>query len=99
MSHSEKHIIYKQPVNWTGDLDDDCMANWYGLLLRAELMETNRWWWCVYDMLDNEKQIDSSNEHKEIAKFGDEARKKAEKAARKYLKIELVLSKNKRLPN
>ncbi len=34
---------------WEGDLEDDCSAEWAGLTLRAEEMEENYWWWCVYD--------------------------------------------------
>ena len=28
----------KAPIEWTGDLNDDCMATWSGLMLRAEEM-------------------------------------------------------------
>jgi len=37
------------PIEWTGDLDDDCTASWAGLTLRAEKMDRASWWWAVYD--------------------------------------------------
>ena len=81
---------FKQPIIWKGDLKDDCTAEWAGLMLRAECMDENDWWWCVYDMLDEENQIDSSNEHEERITEGESAREKAEKIAKNYLKEELV---------
>jgi hypothetical protein len=38
-----------RPIEWTGDLDDDCTASWAGLTLRAEKMDRAVWWWAVYD--------------------------------------------------
>lgn len=37
-----------QPFTWTGDLDDDCTCEWRGYVLRAEQMDDNAWWFCVY---------------------------------------------------
>jgi len=47
------------PPQWTGDLDDDCTAKWRGLMLRAEWMQADVWWWCVYD--ESGEQVASSN--------------------------------------
>lgn len=77
----------ENPIVWTGDLNDDCTANWCGLMLRAEWMDEDYWWWAVYDMEDGEITIDSSNEYEESCIGGENARNKAEKVAKKYLKI------------
>jgi hypothetical protein len=76
-------------VEWRdigGDLDDDCVAEWCGLLLRAEWMNDDRWWWAVTD-LGQDEEIDSSNypEYQDI-KFNsaDAARRAAEWAAQSY---------------
>ena len=65
MKTVEKNRNFSQPIIWNGDLKDDCTAKWSGLMLRAEWMDEDYWWWCVYDVLDNENQIDSSNEYDE----------------------------------
>ena len=83
----DRQALATEPINWTGDLEDDCTANWAGLMLRAELMEGDRWWWTVYDMLNDEITIDSSNDHKVEFNDGDTARRKAEDVARKYLNV------------
>jgi len=90
MKRIEKNRDFDQPIIWNGDLNDDCTAKWSGLMLRAEWMDEDYWWWCVYDMLDNEKQIDSSNEYDERFIGGEKAREKAEEVAINYLKNELV---------
>ena len=70
---------------WYGDLDDDCTARWAGLMLRAECMQDDIWWWAVHDDAQNE-QVHSSNDTGEsVCHFGGEARQAAEKAARRYL--------------
>jgi len=74
-----------KPIVWEGDLDDDCLSHWNGLLLRAEWMDDDYWWWCVYDMEDNENQIDCSNEYNQRFIGGEASRKEAEKVAKKYL--------------
>lgn len=71
-------------IIWQGDLNDDCLSNWNGLLLRAECMADNDWWWCVYDMDNDEIQIDSSNNHSMNIIDGALARKLAEDCARNY---------------
>lgn len=90
MKTIEKNRDFDQPIIWSGDLNDDCTAKWAGLMLRAEWMDENYWWWCVYDMLDNENQIDSSNEYDERFIGGEKAREKAEEVAKNYLKNELI---------
>jgi hypothetical protein len=77
--------INQNPIQWNGDLSDDCSANWAGLLLRAEKMDENSWWWAVYDMEKGEITIDSSNEYEVVFYSGYEARLAAEQAARIYL--------------
>ncbi|TQV87142.1 hypothetical protein [Aliikangiella coralliicola] len=74
----------EQEIGWFGDLNDDCIARWNGLTLRAEEMERRRWWWAVYD--ENGDTIDDSNEYypKEF-RNGIWARSEAEKVAREYL--------------
>ena len=53
-------IDKEQPIIWEGDVEDDCLARWEGLLLRAEWMDDDYWWWCVYDMEKDEIQIEAS---------------------------------------
>ena len=82
---------FHAPIIWEGDLDDDCLVRWAGLMLRTELIdEEGNWWWCVYDMLDEEKQIDSSNEYEERCVGGKTARNKAEETSKKYLKDKII---------
>jgi len=92
---------YKQQIIWEGDLKDDCTAKWSGLILRAEWMDENYWWWCVYDNLNNDIQIDSSSEYNEKFIGGEIARNKAEDIAKEYLKKELIseLKKNQKRTN
>uniref|UniRef100_UPI00404B1B79 hypothetical protein n=1 Tax=Gelidibacter sp. TaxID=2018083 RepID=UPI00404B1B79 len=90
MNRREKNRNFDQPIIWNGDLNDDCTARWSGLMLRAEWMDGDYWWWCVYDMLDNENQIESSNEYNEKFIGGEKAREKAEEVAKNYLKEELI---------
>ena len=78
----------ENPIVWTGDLNDDCTAKWHGLMLRAEWMDEDYWWWAVYDMENEEITIDSSNEYEKNCIGGENARKEAEKVAKKYLNIE-----------
>jgi hypothetical protein len=74
-------------IEWRGDLDDDCTAEWSGLLLRAEWMVGSRWWWAVSDLASGE-EVDSSNNEgwcdMEFAS-GPSARRAAEMAAEEYL--------------
>jgi len=91
MNEVIKNRKYNQQIIWKGDLKDDCTAKWSGLMLRAEWMDEDYWWWCVYDNLNNDIQIDSSNEYDERFIGGGIARNKAEEIAKEYLKNELVL--------
>ena len=84
MLDEERKVLTKQPIVWTGDLSDDCIALWAGLMLRAECMDEHEWWWAVYDMQNNEIIIDASNEYDTRFTDGEIARKQAEKVAKKY---------------
>lgn len=69
---------------WTGDLSDDCTANWAGFTLRAEEMDEGVWWWATYvDELN--RQIASSNDTGVSPRTGEEARAAAFRAARLFL--------------
>jgi hypothetical protein len=72
------------PIEWKGDLGDDCTAAWAGLTLRAESMKRGSWWWAVYDDRTGET-LASSNESAEQVTNGKKARAAAERAARKWL--------------
>ena len=71
-------------------MNDDCTANWAGLMLRAEWMDEDYWWWSIYDMLEDENQIDSSNEYEQKFIGGKVSREKAEEIAKNYLKEKLI---------
>jgi len=88
MSHNEQ-TSPNTPITWKGDLSDDCTAEWFGLMLRAERMNANDWWWAVYDMQDAERTVDSSNEYDILFPTGNAARDKAETVATAYLKRKL----------
>ncbi|RKR82482.1 hypothetical protein BDD43_2665 [Mucilaginibacter gracilis] len=87
MTKFERNILAKEPIIWTGDLDDDCTARWAGLMLRSEWMDDNWWWWAVYDMQKGETTIDDSNEYDNSFIGGEAARTKAEEVAKKYIEI------------
>lgn len=70
-------------IEWAGDLNDDCRAEWKGLYLHAEEMDRNYWWWAVTN--SRHEQIISSNDTDEIYKNGKVARAAAEKAAESFL--------------
>lgn len=70
--------------SWEGDLEDDCIAHWRGLTLRAECMDEDVWWWAVYEDA-TDKQIDSSNNYDAQIASGEKAREAAEIAARRFL--------------
>ncbi len=72
-------------VEWTGNLNDDCRAQWNGIRMHAEQMGKRYWWWAIYD--EKNEVIDSSNEYQERLKSGKLARQAAETAARKYANI------------
>lgn len=87
MTLEERELLSREPIEWTGDLSDDCTAKWAGLMLRAESMNDNHWWWAVYDMQRDETTIDSSNEYNKSFVGGEIARKKAESVAIIYISI------------
>jgi len=72
-------------IEWTGNLKDDCKADWMRLLLHAEQMDRNDWWWAVSD--SNGEQIISSNNSEGTYKNGKTARLAAEDAALKINNI------------
>jgi signal peptidase I len=82
---SDRRKKTNNPIIWTGDLADDCTAEWAGLMLRAEWMDEDYWWWEVSDMDNPEIEIDSSNNYDTSFIGGDASRQKAEEVARKYL--------------
>ncbi|MDP2815874.1 MAG: hypothetical protein Q8O19_04270, partial [Rectinemataceae bacterium] len=61
--------INEEPINWSGDLNDDCTAEWNGLLLRAEWMfggpkdeargAVACWWWAVSSVVTGEELASS----------------------------------------
>jgi hypothetical protein len=75
----------KDKIKWTGDLSDDCTAIWNGLMLRAEWLDEDYWWWAVSD-LKTDEIIDSSNEYEIKFTGGEAARNKAEAVAKNYRK-------------
>ncbi len=79
--------LTSEPIIWAGDLKDDCTAKWAGLLLRAEWMDEDSWWWEVSDIENPEIEIDSSNNYEASFIDGDISRKTAEDVARKYLRV------------
>lgn len=74
------------PIIWTGDLADDCTAEWCDLMLRAECMDADYWWWAVYDM-QSERTIENSNEYSGRFSGGEAARSKAEQVARDFVAV------------
>lgn len=87
MTLQERKILAQQPILWTGNLNDDCKAVWAGLMLRAEWMDEEYWWWAVYDLQNNENTVDSSNEYDTHFRSGEVARSQAEKIAQNYIGI------------
>jgi len=79
-----QQLAAQEPPTWTGNLDDDCTALWAGLTLRAEWMQDNIWWWCVYDDATGQ-QIASSDSSEELFRSGQTARQAAENAGRRWL--------------
>ena len=86
MTTEERKILASQPITWIGDLSNDCTANWAGLMLRAEWMDEDYWWWAVYDM-KKDATIDDSNNYTERFIGGGISRQKAESVAQEYIKI------------
>lgn len=92
MTDKKRAVLAREAIVWAGDLDDDCHARWAGLLLRAEWMDEDYWWWAVYDMEKNEITIDASYNYDENFIGGEISRKKAEDVARQYLVISGIIS-------
>ena len=90
MNHELRHELAEkaktQPPLWTGDLEDDCTAQWGGLLLRAESMNEKIWWWAVTEIATN-LEINSSNNDDLEVDSGVLARRLAESAACDFLGI------------
>lgn len=80
-----RKILSQKDIEWYGDLEDDCSARWAGLILRAEMMDDDRWWWAVSDAKNDLLEIDSSNNHDLICKTATSARTRAETAAKEYI--------------
>ena len=78
--------LVEKPIEWYGDLDDDCSAIWAGFLLRAEDMDGKVWWWAVTDLENESIEIDSSNNYETPCIGGREARLKAEQVSKEYVK-------------
>jgi hypothetical protein len=74
-----------EPIIWTGDLDDDCTAIWNSLILRAEWMDEEFWWWAVSINDGRLDEIDSSNNYDFSCIGGENARKLAEQVAINWL--------------
>lgn len=75
----------KAPIEWKGDLKDDCLAHWNGLLLRAEKMQHASWWWAVSLEGKYGAEIDSANNYSTRVPTGIAARAEAERVARAYI--------------
>ena len=84
----------EETIDWYGDLDDDCCAQWCGMLLRAEWMhggtsdeengQTSYWWWAVISMETGAQLVAPPNMYAPFAHSGVEARNYAEAAARSW---------------
>lgn len=71
---------------WTGDLADDCSAQWAGFMLRAEKMKEGSWWYSVRDVASGLTVEDSTAMEVEI-RDGGAARMRCEEAARRFLSV------------
>lgn len=71
--------------HWQGNLRDDCTAKGAGLTLRAEMMDSSHWWWCVYDDATGDQVAVSHDTPPYRASTGILARVAAEAAAKRYL--------------
>ena len=74
-------------IDWQGYLDDDCTAIWMGLMLRAEEMESNSWWWAVSRDEGRGPEVGASNWDGKPCPSGVIARQRAEACAREFLGI------------
>ena len=83
----------EETIDWYGDLDDDCCAQWRGMLLRAEWMHGCQdddgkskvcWWWAVSSIETGAQLVAPPNMYAPFAHSGVEARNYAEAAARSW---------------
>ena len=78
-------LAAQEPPKWSGNLDDDCSADWAGFSLRAEAMDDDIWWWCVYEEGLLDRVVSSNDDDDAPCSTGDSARRAAERAARHLL--------------
>lgn len=71
------------PIDWDGDLEEDCSAFWYGLMLRAKKEAEYEWSWAVYDMEGGGHCLGKSEDEVTTCNSGGEARRAAEALAQK----------------
>ena len=75
--------ILKEPIEWTGDLNDDCVARWRGLLAHAEAMNKGvdkngmsvEWWYFAVCREGEEDDIVHSTSDEMSAATGEAARR------------------------
>lgn len=72
--------ILTEPITWEGDLDDDCVCRWRGMMGRAECMSDSCWFAAVYDQEGepNCKVIFHDSQDDVLPKTGPAARKLVE---------------------
>ena len=78
-----------ETIQWTGDLKDDCTAIWGGLMLRAEEMDRNFWWWAVVQDEGRGELLYSSHEDDRECRSGVVARQRAESCAMDFLNVQM----------
>ena len=91
MTLNERRELASLPISWKGDLTDDCSAEWAGLMLRAEWMDQDYWWWAVYDLQNNDEIVDDSNNYEQRFIGGEVSRKKAEEVAIAFINKMVLL--------
>lgn len=74
-------------IEWDGDLNDDCTSHYRGFTLRAEMMDTNCWWWAVTKDSNPDIDFGASWDDAKKPASGKEARKLAEQCLKKHLEI------------
>ena len=69
-------------IEWTGDLNDDCVAKWRGMTAHCEVIsdyvgddnELVDLWWCAVDREDDGEDLFDSGLHGGYVTSGDLAR-------------------------
>ena len=84
MNYDREKSLPSVLPQWHGNLEDDCTAKCGGLMLRAEWMQADRWWWAVYDP-QIQSQVATSDGDARPCCSGEDARRRAENAATVYL--------------